>query len=102
MTAWFSSLTAEKGSLESRIRDKGLYWVTVDREIKRNAFVQDLLEGRLNQPEGRGAIGRVKSLGFAENGEPYAIVDFGRGYKIGIFLAELSSINFTSRPPQVD
>jgi hypothetical protein len=50
------------------------------------------LEGRLNQPEGRGAIAKVLSLNIETDGQPYAIVDFGRGYTVGIFLRELSLI----------
>jgi hypothetical protein len=54
---------------------------------------QDLLEGRLGQPKGRGAIGRIISLGANASGTPGAVVDFGRGYAPDINLTELSPVS---------
>jgi hypothetical protein len=93
LVTWYSSQVAGKGTFEAKIRNKGWCWIPVVGEISRHSYVQDILEGRLNQPEGRGAIAKVESLGIdANNGQPYAIVDFGRGYSVGIYLSELSLI----------
>jgi len=46
----------------------------------------------LDQPQGRGAIGKVTSVG-TSNGRQYAMVDFGRGYSVGIYFSELSAVN---------
>jgi hypothetical protein len=93
LITWYSSQVPGKGTLEAKIRDKGWYWAPVAGEIERHCYVQDLLEGRLNQPEGRGAIAKVESLGIdPSNGKPYAVADFGRGYVVGIYLAELALV----------
>ncbi len=92
LTTWYSSQVAGKGSVEAKLRDRGWYWVMTAGEIKRYSYVQDILEGRLSQPEGRGAIAKVVSVFTATNGLPVAMVDFGRGYVVGIYLAELSLV----------
>lgn len=55
--------------------------------------MQDILEGRLQQPKGRGAIGTVVSVDMGNHGVPVATVDFGRGYTVGIYLSELSVVS---------
>ncbi len=92
LITWYSSQVAGKGLLEAKLRDLEWSWVLTDGAIERKSYVQDILEGRLGQPEGRGAIAKVVSLGISTDGQPYAIVDFGRGYTVGIFLRELSLI----------
>ena len=91
LITWYSSQVAGKGSLEAKLRDLGWSWVLRDGAIERRSYVQDILEGRLGQPEGRGAIAKVVSLETSD-GQPYANVDFGRGYTVGIFLRELSLV----------
>ena len=92
LTTWYSSQIAGKGTLEAKLLQRNWSWIKTSAAIEIDSFVQDILEGRLGQPEGRGAIGKVESLGVGENGRRYAIVDFGRGYIVGIFLAELSVV----------
>jgi hypothetical protein len=77
-------------SVEEQLRLAGKQWARIAGEITVGAYVEDILEGRLNQPEGRGSIGQVVSLLSDDNGQPAAMVDFGRGYVVGIYLAELS------------
>ncbi|MEP6662130.1 MAG: hypothetical protein ABJC04_00575 [Verrucomicrobiota bacterium] len=89
---WTSSEVAAAHSVEGRLRSQGKHWVKTDGEITVGAYVQDILEGRLNQPKGRGAIGKVSSLATGDNGQRDAMVDFGKGYSVGIHLSELSLV----------
>ncbi|MGA2501799.1 MAG: hypothetical protein ABSH20_29000 [Tepidisphaeraceae bacterium] len=82
-----SSQVAAPDSGEGFLRSLGVRWVRVPGEITMGAFVEDILEGRLNQPQGRGVIGRVV---FIHKEQRVAVVDFGRNYVVGIQLSELS------------
>ena len=93
---WTSSEVAAADSVEGQLRSQGKHWVRTPGEITVGAYVQDILEGRLDQPKGRGAIGRVTSVSTGDHGAPLAIVDFGRGYSPGINLSELSLVNFVA------
>jgi hypothetical protein len=60
-------------------------------------YVKDALEGRLNQPAGRGAIGRVVAVSPDDKPPRAASVDFGRGYVTGIDFRELTIVAVTPR-----
>ncbi len=81
-------------SVEEQLIADGKQWTRVGGNITVGAYVEDILVGRLNQPDGRGSIGKVVSLG-TDNGQAYAMVDFGRGYTVGIFLTELSLLEIS-------
>jgi len=83
---------AAPDSVEGRLRAQGKHWSRATGEIVVGRHVQDILEGRLNQPRGRGAIAKVKSMGSDAKGRPGAMVDFGRGYVVGINISELSLV----------
>lgn len=91
---WTSSEAAAADSVEGQLRSQGKHWVRAPGEITVGAYVQDILEGRLNQPQGRGAVGKVVSIALGEGSATAAQVDFGRGYVVGINLPELSPIRF--------
>ena len=93
---WNSSQAAAADSVEGQLRSQGKHWVKTTGEIKAGAYVQDTLEGRLNQPEGRGAIGKVVSVSTDNNGQQVAKVDFGRSYSVPISFSELSLVNIVS------
>ena len=92
-TPWTSSEVAAVDSVEGQLRSQGKRWVQTTGEITVGAYVQDTLEGRLGQPKGRGAIGKVVSVSTRDNGVQAAVVDFGRGYSPGINLSELSLVS---------
>jgi hypothetical protein len=81
-------------SVEGQMRAKGKHWVRVPDEIVVGGYVEDTLDNREGVPFGRGAIGKVVSLGPGDDGAMGAMVDFGRGYVAGIKLTELSVIRF--------
>ena len=93
---WTSSQAAAANSVEGQLRAQGKHWVKTTGEITTGAYVQDTLEGRLNQPEGRGAIGKVVSVSTGDNGEKAAKVDFGRKYSVPISFSELSLVKIVS------
>ena len=93
---WTSSQVAAADSVEGQLRSQGKHWVKTPGEITVGAYVQDRLEGRLDQPKGRGAIGKVISISTGEDGPKAATVDFGRGYSPGINLSELSLVSVAS------
>jgi len=93
---WTSSQVAAADSVEGQLRVQGKHWVKITGEIKAGAYVQDTLEGRLNQPEGRGAIGKVVSVSTDANGQKVAKMDFGRNYSVPISFSELSLVNIVS------
>ncbi len=93
---WTSSQAAAADSVEGQLRAQGKHWVKTAGEITTGAYVQDILEGRLDQLEGRGAIGKVVSVSTGDNGQKVAKVDFGRGYSVGISLTELSLVKIVS------
>lgn len=79
--------------MEGKLRSEGQRWVRNPGEITVGAYVQDILEGRLDQPKGRGAIGKVVSLlPSGTDGKPGAMVDFGRDYTVPINLSELALV----------
>ena len=88
-----SSEVAAVDSVEGQLRSQGKRWVQAPGEITVGALVRDTLEGRLDQPKGRGAIGNVVSISTGNNDVPGAVVDFGRGYSVGINLSELSLVS---------
>ncbi len=90
---WTSSQVAAADSVEGQLRAEGKKWTRISGEIKVGAYVQDILEGRLGQSQGRGAIGKVISIITAGNGQPGASVDFGQGHVVDIYLSELSLVN---------
>ena len=83
-------------SVEEQLRSKGKRWVRVPGKITPGAYVEDILVGRLGQPQGRGDIGKVVAMGSSPGGVPGAIVDFGRGYVVDINLDELSLVNIVA------
>jgi hypothetical protein len=89
---WTSEQAAAADSVEGQLRSQKKRWVQTTREVIAGAYVQDILEGRLGQPKGRGAIGKVLSVSTGDNGVEAATVDFGRGYSVGINLSELSLV----------
>jgi beta-lactamase regulating signal transducer with metallopeptidase domain len=82
------------GSVEGALRSEGKHWALTHSSMVVGTYGQDMLAGRLNQPKGRGHIGKVVSLALDENGRPVAQVDFGRGYVTPINVSELSPIRF--------
>ena len=95
---WSSTEPAAKNSVEGKLRDSGQRWERTSGEITVGSYVKDILEGRFDQPEGRGAIGKVVSLIPAgTDGEPGAEVDFGRDYSVPINLSELAPVRVIPR-----
>jgi hypothetical protein len=114
---WTSSQPAAPDSIQGKLQADGKKWVKTTGRIKAGDYVQDILDPRLNQPEGRGAIAKVVSVSGGAPGplvalmqrlwravfpttvssrgqpQPAALVDFGRGYRTGINLSELSQVN---------
>ena len=92
-SGWYSSQPAAPNSVEAQLRAKGKHWIKTGGSVVVGAYVQDTLEGRMNQPQGRGAIGKViKVSGPNDAPPPCADVDFGRGYVTGIQFTELSVV----------
>jgi hypothetical protein len=77
-------------SVEERIRREGNIWTESDGPITTGSYVEDTVEGRRNQPEGRGRIGKVLSI---DRRSHRAMVDFGRDYVVGIRLDDLTPIS---------
>ena len=96
-TGWTSSEAAAADSVQGQLQSQGKQWVRTTGEITVGAYVQDLLEGRLDQPKGRGAIGKVESISAGNDNARVAIVNFGRGYSVGISLSELSLVKVTAK-----
>jgi hypothetical protein len=90
---WTSDQPAAPDSEEGRLRAEHKKWTKIEGEIHVGDYVQDVLEPRLNQPKGRGAIGKVTAISPPGAPPPAADVDFGRGYVAGINLSELSLVN---------
>jgi RNA polymerase sigma factor (sigma-70 family) len=88
---------AAPDSMEGLLRLQGQKWDPAPGTIQVGDLVEDILDGRHNQPESRGAIGRVISVSMDENNSPGAMVDFGRGYTVGLALAELSKVSLAQR-----
>jgi len=92
-TPWTSSEVAAGDSVEGQLRAQGKRWVQTTGQITVGAYVQDTLEGRLGQPKGRGAVGKVVSISTGNDDVQVAVVDFGRGYSPGISLSELIPVS---------
>jgi hypothetical protein len=86
---------AAADSVEGQLAAQGKTWKRINVPIVPGTYVEDILEGRLNQPKGRGRIGKVTAV--APDGAA-ATVDFGRGYSPGIFLRELSPVGIEPAP----
>jgi hypothetical protein len=85
---------AAADSIEGQLRSTGKHWERAEGKPLPGGFVEDLLPGRANRPKGGGVIGKVLFLSLNDDGRPCATVDFGRGYKGGIMLSELSPVRF--------
>jgi serine/threonine protein kinase len=85
---------AAPGSIEAAIRANQEHWVAAGGDIGVGDYVADMLNGRLDQPQGRGMIGRVLSMVPQAPGRaPVATVDFGQGHQPVIFLSELARVH---------
>lgn len=82
---------AAPDSVEGRLRSEGESWQRTPGPVKAGTYVQDILQGRLDQPDGRGAIGKVVSVD-EFIGMEHAWVDFGRGCVEHIRTSELSPV----------
>ena len=85
---------AAADSIEGQLDSQDKRWEPTQGQIQVGSYVQDILQGRLDQPEGRGRIGKVISTDLDANGRDLAIVDFGRGLSEPIFFSELAPIQF--------
>ena len=81
-------------SVEDQLRAEGKRWERAEGQITLGSYVQDILEGRSGQPNGRGSIAKVMSIAVNDQGRSSATADFGRGYVVGIDVSELSLIRF--------
>jgi hypothetical protein len=90
---WTSDQPAAADSVQGKLQADGKKWVRTTGEIKVGTYVQDILDPRSDQPEGRGAIAKVISVSKGDNGQPVAQVDFGRDYRTGINESELSPVS---------
>jgi hypothetical protein len=79
-------------SVEGKLSAEGKHWERMDGQPITGGYVQDILEGRLDQPKGRGRLGMVLSMADNGAGRPVATVDFGHGYVIGIAASELAPV----------
>jgi hypothetical protein len=87
------------GSIEYSVLSNNQSWIQTNDPIIVGSYVEDLLTGRLNQPDGRGSIGIVTLTSFdADYNEMAATVDFGRNYSAGIVFSELSPIQIVPEP----
>ena len=82
-------------SVEGKLRAEGKTWERAQGQPAVNDYVEDTMVGRMNQPKGRGNIGKVLSVG-NDNGTAAATVDFGRGCVEGIMFSELAPIRFVA------
>jgi hypothetical protein len=76
-------------SIEGKLRTEGKIWERINGPPIAGGYVQDIMQGRLNQPKGRGSLGMVLSMAANPEGKPVATVDFGHGYVVGIAASEL-------------
>ena len=90
---------AAPGSIEYSLTTNNLTWFQTSDTITNGVYVEDLLTDRLNQPDGRGAIGIVTETGFdPDYNEMAAVVDFGNNYSAGIVFSELSAVQIVPIP----
>ena len=87
------------GSIEHSLINSNQWWIRTSDPIVIGSYVEDVLTGRLNQPEGRGLIGIVTETGFDQDyGVMAAMVDFGRDYSVGIVFPELTAVQVVPEP----
>jgi len=87
------------GSIEYGLLTNNYTWFQTSDSITVGIYVEDLLTDRLNQPAGRGEIGRVTATGWdADYNEMAAVVDFGRDYSAGIVFPELTAVQVVPIP----
>jgi hypothetical protein len=79
-------------SIESKLLSEGKSWERTPGQLVAGGYVLDTMEGRLNQPKGRGRIRIAVSVAANEAGRPVASVDFGHGYIVGISGGELAPV----------
>ena len=79
-------------SIEGKLRAEGKMWERSNGQPIAGGYVLDILQGRTDQPKGRGRLGMVLSMAANPEGRPVATVDFGHGYVVGISTAELSPV----------
>ena len=84
---------AASDSVEGQLRAEGKRWERSQGAIEVGGYVEDILAGRFNQPQGRGTIGKVVSVD--EQGDGTATVDFGRGFVVPISKGELRPVIVT-------
>ncbi len=84
---------AAADSAEGNLLAQGKQWVSTSGAVTVGAWVEDSLDGRHDQPDGRGAVGKVISIVPGDNQQPVAMVDFGRGYTVGLNVSEISPVN---------
>ncbi|MGA2556298.1 MAG: hypothetical protein ABSG04_08490 [Verrucomicrobiota bacterium] len=82
---------AAPDSVEERLRSEGRSWEMAPGPVQPGAYVKDILQGRMDQPEGRGTIGKVTSVD-QFGGVDNAWVDFGRGCVKHIHSSELCPV----------
>jgi hypothetical protein len=82
---------AAPDSVEGRLHSEGQKWELAPGQVKAGGYVKDILQGRLDQPEGRGTIGKVTSVDSFIDLE-HAWVDFGRGCVEHIRTSELCPV----------
>jgi hypothetical protein len=92
-----SQSAAAPDSIEGQIVAQGKRWERTIGNIVPGAYVEDILTGRLGQPEGRGTVGKVVSVDTSDIGHESAQVDFGRGYTTTIYFTELSPVVVTAK-----
>jgi hypothetical protein len=80
-------------SVEGQMRSEGMTWEQTQDPIQAGMYVEDVLAGRLNQPPGRGTIGKVTATDVFI-GLDHAWVDFGRGCVEHIRDSEIRPIRF--------
>jgi hypothetical protein len=84
-------------SVEGQVRAGGKSWERTQDPVQSGIYVEDILQGRLNQPQGRGALGKVTATDVFI-GLDHAWVDFGRGCVEHIRVSELRPVRFFSDP----
>jgi hypothetical protein len=89
---WTASQPVAADSVEGQLRSHGKRWVRSNEPITIGSYVEDILDPRLNQPTGRGAVGKVLAISPPNGGPVAADVDFGRGYVTGIDVRELAAV----------
>jgi hypothetical protein len=90
---------AAPGSVEYSLLSTNQSWIVTSDPIDIGSYVQDILTGRQNQPDGRGYIGIVTGTGFDQYyNEMAATVDFGRNYSAGIIFSQLTAVHIVPEP----